>query len=905
MWTWVTILTLPLLLGCFAAGAEEPGPKEVAAQHPEEAGEVLVNPGDDLAKNYPADLFAELTAGRVSQPNDAAKQAAATILDLQHEGRLSARSPAVKLAFVYGFLTAYKDPTHLHEALALYDKIAVANHDDPFWRVIRARCARLMDLAETPQLYEQVAAEMKDAPPDDDVRAMWEANRKEFDVDDLTKEAWARQTTRFVIDAAGPDVPGSPPIKGSPFPMLDLFGSIDSDVEVWNQALGASLSTHAKEFDDLAVQAEKFGELPWLDGCGFLNTKRALASHLSGKPEDELAGLRTLQETGFKRASARSVKPKTPLELFRRYPWSESAQRLLLQSARQQLFQGEAQCAFRSYQDVLRHAAAQDLREQAQVGLWLCLSQFASPERLNQAFDGVAPKATWPWYGKRATTDEIRLQLVRKIDHNTSSPALASLKSHIIHLPPAQFLGEVFSVDMQASDGHLLVSSPRMLAMYSTGDLSKPLWSDLKRMDRFTLGNAPYRPRFAGQSIITSYDNRMVGLNRADGISVGDASPHDPHSLRLYRPMGSPLVADQKAFGVQAVQTSTILERWPPETRNFADIALSCFQIEGMEHRWTRVYDVAQTIGEPPLEMCIGAEPQASAGAVYFCSNSGRVIRADIRDGEMDWIHFFRPLAHPDDVPSPWNLGTSSILIGDKVICMPKLSGRPFALDKETGRCVWRTPLLRGRELLGICEDLLLVVGDNSLYGIEVETGKMRWGQRLSEEHINGFQLPRAQLIGSSVYCGTKNSLQRFDARNGSLLESRPWNLDKERPMSFMIHETDLYVISDLPLRNEFHDRQLVDCYARGGGLVAQREAIAMKRGDGTLVIWGDCMLMCVKEGQLVWNRFVSNAVAGRSTITDHRDRVRLSWTEASSDHDMATGELLGIRKMPPINTGR
>ena len=193
------------------------------------------------------------------------------------------------------------------------------------------------------------------------------------------------------------------------------------------------------------------------------------------------------------------------------------------------------------------------------------------------------------------TTDEIKRQLVRKMDNDTSSPVLTSLKSHIIYLPPAQFFGEVFNVDMQASDGHLLVSSPRMLAMYSTDDLSKPLWSDLKRMDRFTMGNAPYRPRFAGQAIITSYDNRMVALNRTDGMSVGDGSPHDPHSLRLYRPTGSPLVADHHAFGVQAVQTSTILERWPPETRNFADIALSCFEIEGMKHRWTRVYDVAQT----------------------------------------------------------------------------------------------------------------------------------------------------------------------------------------------------------------------------------------------------------------------------------------------------------------------
>ena len=888
---WVSvILTIPLLLGSIATG---------------DSNDSVVKFSEELAKNYPADLFADLTTGKVSLPNDAAKRAAAAILDLQHEGKLSAADPTVKRAFVYRFLTTYKDLTRLHEALACYDKIAAANPDDPFWRVVRARCARLMDLSDTPRLYEQVAAEMKGAPPDDDVRAMWEANRKEFDVDELTKEAWARQLTRFVIDAAGPDVPGSPPIKGSPFPLLDLFGTIDSDVEVWNQALAASLSTHAKDFDALIAQAAKFGELPWLDGCGFLNTERALATHLLGRPEAELAGLRTLQETDYKKANTQPAKPTTPLQLFRRYPWSESAQRGLLQSAQQQLFQGEAQCAFRSFGDVLRHAEAPELREQAQVGLWVSLSQFAKPDSVSRAFDGVASEATWPWYGKRATTDEIKRQLVRKIDNDASSPVLTSLNARIVHIPPAQCPEDVFNVDMQASDGHLLVSSPRMLAMYSANDLAKPLWSDLKRMNRFTSGNGPYRPRFAGPSIITSYDNRMVALNRVDGVSVGDGNPHDPHSLRLFLPMGSPLVADQHAFGVQAVQTSTILERWRPNLRNFGDVALSCFGIDGMKHQWTRVYEVAQTIGELPLEQSSGTEPLASDGSVYFCSNSGRVIRADIRDGEMDWIHFFRPLAHPDDVPSVWNLGTSMMITGDKVICMPRFSGRPFALDKETGRCVWRTPLLRGRELLGICDDLLLVVGDDSLYGIEVATGRMRWGRRLSEQDVNGFQLPRAQLIGSSVYCGTKDSLQRFDARNGSLLESRPWNMGKERPMSFMIQGTDLYVISDQPLRSEFHDRQLVSCYANGSELVGQREAIAMKRNDGTLVIWGGCVLMCVKEGQLVWNRFVSNNVVHRSTLEDHRDRVRLSWTEASADHDMASGELLGIRRMPPINTGK
>jgi hypothetical protein len=267
----------------------------------------------------------------------------------------------------------------------------------------------------------------------------------------------------------------------------------------------------------------------------------------------------------------------------------------------------------------------------------------------------------------------------------------------------------------------------------------------------------------------------------------------------------------------------------------------------------------------------------------------------------LEWIHFFRPSTNDGySLPaSPRCLG-AQIVTDDKVICMPKYTGYLFALDKATGRRIWRTPILRGHEILGVYEKNVVVVSDNSLYAVDLETGQLRWGRSIDSQYSDGFQLPRSQMIGSSIYSGTKNTLYRFDTNSGALLESRDWAMGGEVPMTFLVSGNDLYVISDQPMKDEVFEKQLVDYHTVIHPAGGQREAVKpVDLKDGSKLLWSECMLTCIKDGKLVWSRFVSNPPAYQSRFSEKDGKISMSWSsgrsQASAIHDSATGRLLSM----------
>ena len=830
--------------------------------------------------------------GGISRPSEGERYAAKRILSLERMGKISVHSPLVKNAFAYEFLMTYQDAAHRHEALALYERIPVANSADPYWRIIRARCARLMDLPETPQLYEQVATDMTGVPPNDDVRKLWDANRKEFNLPPYTKEAWIRQTTEFSSGGTGPDVPGSLTVPANLLPLLRIEGGVAFDATDWETALDDPSNTSVKTLDGLYAEAKKFGELPWRDGRGFLNTEQVLATQWLSHPPEALAELRDVQQQGFKDVTIKGVKPGGELALFRRFPWSASAQTILLKSAQRHLFEGKPQAAFRSFQDVLRHAVAKTLREQAQVGLWLSLAQFADASAVAKSFDGVGPAASWPWYGKREKTAVIKAALVKADAKPIPSPTLASLKLHTVRLPPVRIVPRnvpqfVFRVDMQREGNQLLVSNPSMLAMYAADNPAKPLWIQRKGAGG---GNA----RFVGQHVVAPWEteHRLVALRRADGAIGSEGVP--PRTRSRYQTIGGPVTTDGMAYAVQFAKFYKSLYHYIKSTSG--EVVLSCFGERDLKHLWTRSYQTTE-IEDSKLNSVL---PRVSHGAVYFCTNAGQVIRADSRDGEMEWSHFFRAGTGNKKPASPWCLGARPIVTDDKVICMARYNGYLFALDKATGRRLWQTPLLEGRELLGVYENLVLVVGANCLYAVDVNTGKMRWARQISEKYIDGFQLPRPQMIGSSIYFGTKNTLYRFHAGSGLLQESRDWAMVGEVPMGFLISGTDLYVISDLPLRDEVLERQLVDYHTVIYPASGHRGLPPIDRKDGSKLFWQHCMLTCIKNDKVVWSRFVSNEKVYQSRLSDRGGKISMSWpagrSGSSSTFDATTGQLLNMK---------
>jgi len=917
------IIVLLLFMSPSVGAADAVNPQQAIEKTPGDIDAAVKHLGTMLTDRFRKNIFAEFDDGLIHRPKDTIHYAAKQILSLQRMGKLSVHDPLVKSAFTYEFLTARADPARVYEALTLYQRLPVANTDDPTWRLIRARCARLMNLPEVLELYEQVAADMTGVAPSEEVREVWEANRDEFNLPDYIKRAWRKDTTKFVYDAKGPDVPGSPPIKGSPLAFIDLAGVVGTDAAEWEGALGDLANASPQVLDGFYGQTKKIANMPWLDGRGFVKTEQALNTHLISSPDADLFALRELQEAGFKQATVKPDNAPSALELFRRYPWSASAQAGLLKSAQQNVFQGESQAAYRSFQDVLRHAEAKELREQAQVGLWVSLAQFAEPDVVAKAFEGIDANAAWPWYGKQEKAAAIRAVLVKEVADQAPPPTLASLKLHTVRLPPATPGATnqlVFNIDLQRRGDRLLASSDGQLVMYDATNPGKPIWNHAHRVNIPRAGKTGVGRPVAGAGagrVLPLLDEKhvaaswagnglgtrpMVTLRTADGGVVNTTDPHGPQSRFRYRTIGSPTAADGNIFAVQLQQPWRSLYGHV-ESRNWGEVSLSSFARGNLEHRWTRVYPIAGTNMSPSLSCFRAVSPQIREGAFFFCSNDGHVIRTDARDGELEWIHFFRPLTNDGySLPaSPRCLG-AQIVTEDKVICMPKFTGYLFALDKATGRRLWRTPILRGHEILGVHGNNVVVVSANAVYAVDLETGKLRWGRSIVPQYADGFQLPRSQMIGSSIYCGTKNTLYRFDATSGALQESRNWAMPGQVPMTFLVSGSDLYVISDLPMRDETFEKQLVDYHTVVFPAGKHREhARPVERKDGSTLIWRECMLMCVKDGKLLWSRFVSNNKRYGGRFTEKDGKISMTWSSGRSGtsavHDSATGKLLTIQR--------
>lgn len=913
-----------LLLLLVAQGVHAATPQQEVERKPGDIDNAVKQLSVVLNDRFRPNIFAEFDDGRIHRPNESKHYAATRILSLQRMGKLSVHAPIVKSAFSYEFLTALSDPTRLHEALALYQRFAVANTDDPYWRLIRARCARLMHLPETLKLYEQVAADITGVAPSEDIRKVWDANRKEFNLPAYTREAWRKQTTSFVYDAKGQDVPGSPPIKGSSLSQIDLAGTVGTDAAEWEGALGDLGNASAKQLDKLYGETKKYAKLPWLDGRGFMNTEQVLNGHLLSMPDADLKNLRQVQESGYLAAAAKAAGSGDSLVLFRRYPWSASAQSALLKSAQRDIFEGKPQSAYRSFQDVLLHAEAKDLREQAQVGLWFSLSQFAERDVLAKAFDGIDADTTWPWNGKREKTAVIQAALTKQPADQVSPPTLDSLKAHIVQLPPAPPAATnqlAFEVNLQRRGNRLLISSDGQMVMYDAAKPKKPIWSHTQRV-AIPSGNkpapgAPFRgagarmiiPLLSDDYVTSTWGGTypsarpVVMFRQSDGALMHTADPHGPQSRFRYRTTSSPVAADGRIFATQMKQPYNSIYGHP-EYRGCGEVALSCFEGNELSHRWTRTYEVAQINMIASLSRFKAVVPRVSGGAVYVCTNDGHVIRADARDGELEWIHYFRPQTNDSySLPaSPRCLGSRPIVTDDKVICMPKFTGFLFALDRKTGRRIWRTPILRGHQVLGVYDDKVVIVGANALCAVDLGTGKLSWGRSIADNYADGFQLPRAQMIGSSIYCGTKNALYQFDASSGALLESREWAMESQVPMTFLISGSDLFVVSDLPMKDEVYEKQLVDYHTvvyPAGEHREQARPVDLK--DGSKLLWRDSMLMCIKGDKLLWSRFVSNEKVYQSRFTESGGKISMTWSVGRSGtsavYDSATGQLLSLHQ--------
>ncbi|MGL4550965.1 MAG: PQQ-binding-like beta-propeller repeat protein, partial [Gemmataceae bacterium] len=154
--------------------------------------------------------------------------------------------------------------------------------------------------------------------------------------------------------------------------------------------------------------------------------------------------------------------------------------------------------------------------------------------------------------------------------------------------------------------------------------------------------------------------------------------------------------------------------------------------------------------------------PTVDGGRVYALGSDGDLVCAEADTGKLLWRKQFK--AEFEGQPGCWAYCESVLIDGDLVVCTP---GGPaaamLALDKATGKTVWRTPIEDGH-VAGFASPVVAQVGKVRLYvqfmgaalvGIDAKTGKQLWRYR---KNVGGVSANTPVVDGDMVFCTAAGS---------------------------------------------------------------------------------------------------------------------------------------------------
>jgi len=767
------------------------------AGHDDEGHRLLI----DLAESHPGHLDLAVTCystilakeGSLLKSDPWIDLASERLVALEQIGAISANTHSIHEAVPRVIDKALLEGRQL-EARETSNRLYQQNPNDLYWRVRRAYNYRRMDLLEARPLYQQI--------------------REDYDPDHphaSTRKLWNWMSTELKTIESLP-LPIYPLPEGTPLAHMEP----DDPDGYWRIVLDRSPADIPGQVDRVAALAG--GQIvPWQDQTGLTDPLRALDLHLRSKPTAELAALRKIQDDHF----VRETLPSQPTEAYllalsRRFAWSAEVHRRLLSVGNKALWEGRAESALRSFSELLAHSADPPLRDAAQVGFWTALRLIGAIDELRTSTGAIDPGREYPWMGGTARGSQIRSELLKgsSTPPPTQAPALRGLSQHILQLPPVSpwptdtpAIG--FGIDLQAAGSQIIVSGRNLLVSYDTDNPGDPLWSQLQRHPveqhrRTGFHPGYFRPLILNDTLytrwgLTSLPNGVAAFDLAGGQPLWSYTYDrgtSPYSKGV--PMADPVAADGGLFYLQWHTPGDVTDR-------NRTVSLIHFDPDEQRPRWSadlassgRAIDFARRMERSaPQNAIYGNAVTVHRGAVYCNTNAGMIIRCDVRDGRVDWIHNYR---RKNSSLVAENLGARPIISGSTVICMPRDDGRIFALDQETGLLIWDNPLVLGTEMIGVSGDTLVVRGVGVVCGLDLKTGKARWFRPLSRRTLG-----RALLLGDSVYLGSVDELQRLEARTGRVLERRPWNLGEARPLGFTIAHGRIFVVSDNPAPDRRH----------------------------------------------------------------------------------------------------
>lgn len=569
--------------------------------------------------------------------------------------------------------------------------------------------------------------------------------------------------------------------------------------------------------------------------------------HLLSQTPEALLPLRRLQEDDLRDrlGAARVVQAYSgdAVELFRRYPWTDSAQRELLEYGRKELSRGHTGVALRSFRDVLSHASSHARRSEAQVCLWLALAQQGGREEFAAAFRGIDPEKGYPWMGGTEPVQAIRRRLeegLAAIPMSPREPRLRDIGRRAIRVPaedlppasgpPRHRTGASRSsisgaapmsspplpkVGVQFHGDDFLVSSPNIMAWYRAADPGVPVWQRTVRFASPEFGQLPgiSCPAVAGDRLFLrwghdEYPADVAAVDVQTGGQIWSTAQDDSwrsqgvgFSNRRTWPVNDPVLADGRLYllAVRNAEGGTgemHLQCLAPDTGT----AIWNSLIADEPFRGAEGWDLGHRGRHPAL---YGNAVTPHDGAVYCAANVGIVARCDARDGYLEWAHKYPRTKYSrretvarefGERGDSFAWGAQPIVAGRRAIFLPRDYDGVFALDADTGRLLWQNAFIQPAGAIGVFAGTLLVYDRKTIAALDLETGTARWFRRFEEGIIGG-----GQLIGSSLYVGTPRDLCRLHAGSGVVIERTAWGEEGRLVRDFAIHEGVLYLVSDEP----------------------------------------------------------------------------------------------------------
>lgn len=541
----------------------------------------------------------------------------------------------------------------------------------------------------------------------------------------------------------------------------------------------------------LQEDAEGQNLVPWDEGR-YTSVWSAVHRRLKSEPDvaKALAKLPEEEVRGLLEAAKRSGDSARFYSILRRYSFSSAVQEALIELGEQELRRGNAGLALRCFQDAQVRSTDASLRAKAQVGCWLTLAQEdPNEDALADAFQGIDPKAEYPWMGGKLKASTIRERLTVSKKAAVTAPRLAELERTTLQAPLSPtWINEQPTVH----DNGVIVAGPNLLASFGN-DSTKPRWSATSPTAISTslfapLAPGPFQPAVAHGRIYTRWGiepnparlkqrdkhHQLVNVSAFD-LRSGDMlwSTRNESAWDDLAPVSDPTYAEGRVY-VLAINRK--LEYCP--------ISLVCLEAESGSVLWKREIASACLTLAPPTSRLLklfyremdvahfGNAVTVVRGAVYCQTNMGLVARCDARDGMVEWVRTYP--RDPGTAPFMTLVrrqGSAPLVSGKRVILLPRDALTVLALESETGELVWKKDENSSYTIVGTAGNQMFLADGRGVTALEMDSGKEAWDRRF-ETSIEA----KVSLVDRTIYAGTPSHLYRLSAATGEVQEEQAWD---------------------------------------------------------------------------------------------------------------------------------